>query len=71
MRIAITGATGFVGRHLAHKLAGHAELQLISRGVDTRDNAVFQLPDTQVFQTSAADSAGLDAAFAGCDAVAH
>jgi NADH dehydrogenase len=71
MRIAITGATGFVGRHLAHKLAGHAELQLISRGVDTRDNAVFQLPDTQVFQTSVADSAGLDAAFAGCDAVAH
>ena len=38
MRIAITGGTGFVGRHLARLLTreGH-EAVLICRGVDRRD----------------------------------
>jgi NAD(P)-dependent dehydrogenase (short-subunit alcohol dehydrogenase family) len=41
MRIAITGGTGFVGRHLARALVakGH-EVILIARGVDDRDRGV-------------------------------
>ena len=44
MKIAITGATGFVGRHLARSLSyrGH-ELVLIARGVDGRDRTVRRL----------------------------
>ena len=43
MRIAITGGTGFVGRHLARLLAakGH-EVVLIARGVDQRDRSVLE-----------------------------
>ncbi len=56
MRIAITGGTGFVGRHLAERLQkdGH-ETVIVSRrtGVD--------IDDTEA----------LTAVFAGCDAVAH
>src|SRR5438552_18235201 len=45
MRIAITGASGFVGGHLARQLAseGH-ELFLLSRGVDRRDPSAIHLP---------------------------
>jgi uncharacterized protein YbjT (DUF2867 family) len=56
MRIAITGGTGFVGRHLAERLQkdGH-ETVIVSRrtGVDIDD------------------AEALATAFAGCDAVAH
>ncbi len=43
MRIAITGGTGFVGRHLARDLAakGH-EVVLIARGKDLRDARIRQ-----------------------------
>ncbi|MBF4567606.1 NAD(P)H-binding protein [Plantibacter sp. VKM Ac-2880] len=56
MRIAITGGTGFVGRHLVERLQGDGhETVVVSRrtGVD--------IDDTEA----------LAAAFAGCDAVAH
>jgi uncharacterized protein YbjT (DUF2867 family) len=56
MRVAITGGTGFVGRHLAARLTGegHNVLALSRRGgVDVEDEA------------------GLARSFAGCDAVAH
>ncbi|WP_235528158.1 NAD-dependent epimerase/dehydratase family protein, partial [Plantibacter sp. Leaf171] len=56
MRIAITGGTGFVGRHLAERLQGDGhEAVIVSRrtGVD--------IDDTEALAT----------AFAGCDAVAH
>jgi NADH dehydrogenase len=56
MKIAITGATGFVGSHLARRLAaeGH-QIVVVSRrmGIDV------------------ADGEALAAAFAGCQAVAH
>ena len=44
MKIAITGATGFVGRHLARSLSyqGH-QLELIVRGVDGRDRTVRRI----------------------------
>ena len=45
MKIAITGSSGFVGRHLARQLAseGH-ELVLLARGVDRRDLSAIHLP---------------------------
>ncbi|MFB2581337.1 NAD(P)H-binding protein [Herbiconiux sp. P15] len=54
MRVAITGGTGFVGRHLAERL-DPADTVVISRRTGT----------------SIGDVDALEAAFAGCDAVAH
>ena len=64
MRIAITGATGFVGAHLANRLEseGH-ELVLIARG-SRKDNVrlvVSDLSDVEVLRE----------AFEGCHVVAH
>lgn len=72
VRIAITGATGFVGRHLARVLVaeGH-EVVLIARGVDHRDEAVRHLSRATFAPIGLDDQDRLAAAFAGCDAVAH
>jgi len=72
MKIAITGASGFVGRHLVRQLAseGH-ELVLLARGVDRRDLSAIHLPRAQFVQAGLSDPAALAQAFAGCDAVAH
>ena len=68
MRIAITGGTGFVGRHTARALldAGH-EVVLISRGsrrVAPRDGLTVARADVLT-------GTGLAAAFDGCEAVVH
>jgi len=72
MKIAITGGTGFVGRHLARALAaeGH-EVVLIARGVDRRDPELASLPGVRLAVATVADEEALAAAFAGCEAVAH
>ena len=72
MKIAITGATGFVGRHLTRDLSavGH-EVVLIARGVDRRDEAVRSLPRATFAPIGLDDPTLLAEAFAGCDAVAH
>jgi uncharacterized protein YbjT (DUF2867 family) len=72
MRIAITGGTGFVGRHLAHSLVakGH-EVILIARGVDDRDRSVRDLPSTRWFSSDLSSTSDLVRAFALCGAVAH
>jgi hypothetical protein len=52
MRVAITGGTGFVGRHLARQLvAGGHEVVLVARGADRRDPSIR---DTPGMTTSAA-----------------
>ena len=58
MKIAITGGTGFVGRHLAESLVrdGH-EVVIVAR--------------SGAVPCSVDDEAGLRRAFEGCDAVAH
>jgi uncharacterized protein YbjT (DUF2867 family) len=63
MRIAITGANGFVGTHLTHRLEseGH-ELVLISRR--TRR-------DDRVFANDLSDACSLRELFRGCKVVAH
>jgi NADH dehydrogenase len=72
VRFAITGGTGFVGRHLAGNLiaAGH-EVVLVARGEDHRDLSITRLPGITFARMDTADLAALTEAFAGCDAVAH
>jgi nucleoside-diphosphate-sugar epimerase len=74
VRIAVTGGTGFVGRHLAARLAGLGhEVVLVARGVDQRPGAlaVRETPGVTVVPANVADEASLRRAFEGCDAVAH
>ncbi|MGH7596374.1 MAG: NAD(P)H-binding protein [bacterium] len=72
MRIAITGGTGFIGRHLARDLAqrGH-QVVLIARGLDRRDVGVRNMSNTTFISASIDNEAQLLQAFAGCHAVAH
>ena len=65
MKIAITGASGFVGRHLTRQLAseGH-ELVLLARGVDRRDPSAVHLPQAHFVQVGLSDPAALAQAFA-------
>jgi uncharacterized protein YbjT (DUF2867 family) len=72
MKIGITGGSGFVGRHLARKLAsdGH-ELVLVARGVDRRDTTLIDDKRFTFVSADLSDPAILRKAFAGCDAVAH
>ena len=71
MKIAITGGTGFVGRHLAAALLsdGH-EVVVVARGVDRRDPSILG-SGVRFVAASTDDAAALRRAFAGCDAVAH
>jgi NADH dehydrogenase len=72
MRIAITGGTGFVGRHLARRLtADGIDVVIVSRGVDARDAVVRLAPRTRFIAAGVDDVDALARAFAGCDAVAH
>lgn len=72
MRVAITGGTGFIGRHLAAALAatGH-HVVVVARGVDRRDETVRRLPGVTFVAAPVGDAAALREAFAGCAAVAH
>ncbi|HBB97449.1 MAG TPA: nucleoside-diphosphate sugar epimerase [Blastocatellia bacterium] len=68
MKIAITGGTGFIGGHLARRLAaeGH-EIIVIARG--TRERKIPA--GMTLVLNDLSDQASLAEAFAGCDAVAH
>lgn len=72
MKFAITGGTGFVGRHLAKELIaqGH-EVALISRGADTREMSIRELPGVTFHPIGISDADALAKAFEGCDGVAH
>ena len=72
MKIAITGGTGFVGRHLAERLIrnGH-EVVVLARGVREDDAHLRQHPSVVFCAADLSDPKILARAFAGCDVVAH
>lgn len=72
MRIAITGGTGFVGRHLARELvaSGH-EIVLVARGLDRRDLSAYAIPGAQLFGADLSSVDELVRAFSACGGVAH
>ncbi|HLA07889.1 MAG TPA: NAD(P)H-binding protein [Anaerolineales bacterium] len=70
MKIAITGGTGFIGRHLAHDLVaqGH-EVVVISRGLYKRNTQPIE--GATFIALDANHTEKLTEAFQGCAAVAH
>ena len=70
MKIAITGGTGFIGRHLARDLIerGH-EVIVISRGQYSRSTRSIQ--GARFVQLNINETDRLREVFQGCDAVAH
>src|SRR5437773_4790665 len=72
MKIAITGGTGFVGRHLARALSeGGHEVVLIARGIDQRDESVRRCAGASFAPIGIDDQDKLASVFAGCDGVVH
>jgi dihydroflavonol-4-reductase len=70
MKIFVTGATGFVGHHVARALAAQgAELRLLVRKSSNLANLEGIAGDTVVGDL--AEPASLASAFDGCDAVMH
>jgi dihydroflavonol-4-reductase len=64
MRIAITGSTGFLGRHMVDRLGGSHELVCISRSGDAPEGCTGKRIDV-------VKGRGLKAAFAKADVVIH
>ncbi|HSB00321.1 MAG TPA: NAD(P)H-binding protein [Anaerolineales bacterium] len=72
MKIAITGGTGFIGKHLTKELLdrGH-EVVIISRGLYTRGDAVPAHAGLSYVRANVTDTSELTRAFVGCTAVVH
>jgi uncharacterized protein YbjT (DUF2867 family) len=72
MKIAITGGTGFIGRHLGRDLVerGH-QVVLIARGLYTRGEQVHPDQNLTLVHADITDTAALIRAFSGCTAVVH
>jgi dihydroflavonol-4-reductase len=70
MRVFLTGATGFVGSHVARELAGRgAELRLLVRKTSRIDNLEGIAAETVIGDLREPES--LRSAVSGCDAVMH
>jgi nucleoside-diphosphate-sugar epimerase len=72
MKIAITGGTGFVGRHIARAFSaeGH-ELVIVSRGQERTDERIFQLPRTRFVTAGLNESDVLAREIVGCETLLH
>lgn len=71
MKIAITGGTGFIGKHLARDLTtrGH-QVVIISRGLYSRNSGdAFPKRNISFVKASVTDADQLAKAFAGCAAI--
>jgi NADH dehydrogenase len=70
MKIAITGGTGFIGKHLAQDLAerGH-EVVIVARGLYIRGQGIPTNNNITFMQANVTDTQALSQAFAGCSAV--
>jgi uncharacterized protein YbjT (DUF2867 family) len=72
MKIAITGGTGFIGRHLTQYLVERShQVVIISRGRYTRGKGVPEDEDVTYVRANVTDTAELTRAFTGCTAVVH
>lgn len=72
MKIAITGGTGFMGRHLAARLLDeNHDVILTSRGPDRPELDVLDRDGARFVAANVADPDSLRTAFENCDAVAH
>jgi uncharacterized protein YbjT (DUF2867 family) len=70
MKIAITGGTGFIGKHLTQALIQHGhQVVVISRGLYTRGTGLPSNENISVVQANVTDVSELTRAFAGCTAV--
>ena len=70
MRVFLTGATGFVGSHVARELAGRgAELSLLVRKTSRIDNLEGIAAETVIGDLREPES--LRSAVSGCNAVMH
>lgn len=72
--IAITGGTGFLGRHLARELVERGdEVVLVARGTERARTAaaLAELPGARLVQADVTDVDALRGAFRGASAVAH
>jgi NADH dehydrogenase len=72
MKIAVTGGTGFIGRHLTQELLdrGH-EVVSLSRGLYTRGSGLPAHNKLSHVHANVTDTSELTRAFAGCTAVVH
>ena len=70
MKIAITGGTGFIGKHLTQALLdrGH-QIVIISRGLYTRGKGLPAHENLSYFRANVTNTAELTQAFTGCTAV--
>ncbi len=71
MKVFLTGATGFVGSHVAHAYAaGGAELRLLTRGTSNLAG-INDLGGAELVRGDLAAPEGLRTALTGCDALVH
>ena len=70
MKVAITGGTGFIGRHLAHDLVSRGyDVIVIARGQYTRN--LQPVEGARFIALDITDTGKLTEAFTGCEAVVH
>lgn len=70
MKVAITGGTGFIGRHLAHNLVSLGyDVIVIARGQYTRNTQPVE--GARFIALDITDTDKLTEAFTGCEAVVH
>src|SRR5690349_9079346 len=71
MKIAITGAAGFIGHHLAQHLLDHGHKVVLVTREGSRASGLVGRANVSVAAVGLDDADRLATAFLGCEAVAH